>query len=459
MKFGHRLAGNIERYDDTGRGVFQDENGTFAIPFTAVGDSMTATFVRREKGMKLARLESVASAGPDRVPSLCPHAGVCGGCLWQHLSYDAQLKLKMEMINRAFERTGHEERISIAEPALEHFRHRNRMDYVVGWNGEIGLKEYGSWNRYVDLKTCLLLNEGVGEILQRVRGWMKESDLQPWDAKFYTGDVRYVVIREGKNTNQRMIIVVVKDASRITDVMKQRLISLLSATIDAPSATSVLLGEQSLITDISLSQTFETLVGDPWLEEDVNGIQYRIHPNSFFQTNTRMAGKVQEVVASHIPLDAKRILDLYCGLGFFGIFLAKNLASPINIHGVEIDTEAIELAKHNALTNGVADRCTFTAAKAEDMSWKEIPADVAILDPPRAGLHPRVLKTVIEKQPETIVYVSCNYKRLVEELKEFKNAYRIEHLTALDLFPHTPHVEVVVKLVRTNVNKNDMLKP
>ncbi len=448
MKFGHRLSGKVDRTDDRGRGMFDVDGLRVAVPFTAIGDEVTATYIQREHGVKIAKLETVTAAGPDRVAAPCPHAGICGGCLWQHLSYDAQLKMKLGMINAAFEQAGHEERVAAIEPAIEQFHHRNRMDYVVGWNGEIGLKEYGSWSRYVDLKTCLLLDDGVGEILQRVRDWMRESDLQPWDAKFHAGDVRYVVIREGKNTKQRLIVVVVKDFSRVTQEMKQRLSSAVSRL-----SSSLLLGEQSTITDLSLAQKFETLIGNPWLEEIVNGVTYRIHPNSFFQTNTKMAGVLQKTVSDFIATPDARlpthVLDLYCGLGFFGIYLARVGAIhelPLRIHGVEIDSDAVELAKHNATVNGVADRCDFTAAKSEDLSWKEIPADVVIIDPPRSGLHPKVLKTLIEKRPETIVYVSCNYKRLVEELKQFKEHYEIEHLAAIDLFPHTPHVEVVARL-------------
>ncbi|MFZ2803755.1 MAG: 23S rRNA (uracil(1939)-C(5))-methyltransferase RlmD [Patescibacteria group bacterium] len=446
MKFGHRITGTVRAYDDKGRGTFEIENqdkttSTVVIPFSAVGDELAATFIKRDSGVKVARIEEIKTPGPDRVAAPCPHAGVCGGCLWQHLGYDAQLKLKLGMINSAFEKAGHDEWIADVMPAEKQFHFRNRMDYAVGWNSEIGLKEYGSWNRYIDLTTCLLLDGDVGKILQEVRDWMKESDLQPWDAKFYTGDMRYVVVREGKHTDERLITLVVKDAARVSETQRKNIAERLS-----PFATSILLGEQSLQTDISLAQKFETLKGNPWLEEEVNGIRYRIHPNSFFQTNTDMAGKLQETVKQFIGTP-KTILDLYCGLGFFGIYLAKQ-HSNLKVSGFEIDAEAIELAKHNAATNNVGDRCNFTSGPAEDLSWKDIEADTIILDPPRSGLHPKVLKTVLEKKPQTIVYVSCNYHRLVEELKQFKELYRIEELKALDLFPHTPHVEVVTKLVR-----------
>lgn len=448
MRFGHRIQGKVNAYDDKGRGVFEltgedgekTGRGVAAIPFTAVGDEITAIFMSRDRGVKLCKLETVVAPSADRTSTPCPHAGVCGGCLWQHLKYDAQLAAKLEMINRAFGQAGHAERAASVLPCPRQFNYRNRMDFAVGWNSEIGLKEYGSWSRYVDVKTCLLLGDGAGEILQQVRGWMDESDLQPWDSKFYSGDIRYVVVREGKNTSDRLIVTVVKDAARVSDAHRQSLIARLS-----PFCTSLLIGEQNLTTDISLAQKFETLKGEPWLEEEANGLRYRIHPNSFFQTNTLMAEELQKAVLSSVS--SGTILDLYCGLGFFGIHLAKNLPD-VRVHGFEIDEPAIELAKFNAQANGVADRCGFFAGKAEDLSWKDIEADTVILDPPRSGLHPKVLKTVLEMAPPRLIYVSCNYHRLVEELKELKTAYRVESLEAFDLFPNTPHVEVVAKLVR-----------
>ena len=446
-------------------------SGKVAIQFTAKGDEVTAVFQKRDHGTKVAKIESVNVESPDRTKPPCPHAGTCGGCLWQHLKYDAQLTLKRDMINRAFEGAGHEERVGDVAPSPIQFHHRNRMDYAIGWNGEIGLKEHDSWNRYVDLQTCLLLAEGVGEILQAVREWMRANDLQPWDAKFHHGDIRYVVFRDGKNTKQRMLILVVKDATRITEEMRASLLSALDS-----HCTTLLLGEQNLITDLSYAQTFFPLKGEAHLEEVVNDIRYRIHPNSFFQTNTTMAAVLQNAVldivynalkdrlpresgdqdrtGSLVPVFtgktvgvSKHVLDLYCGLGFFGIALAKRFPE-IQVHGHELDAEAIKLAGFNAEQNGVAERTSFTAGPSEDLSWADREADLIILDPPRAGLHPKVIKTLLTKLPERMVYISCNYKRLVEELKLLKGAYRIETLQAFDLFPHSPHVEVVASLVK-----------
>ncbi|MEO5927932.1 MAG: 23S rRNA (uracil(1939)-C(5))-methyltransferase RlmD [Patescibacteria group bacterium] len=468
MKFGHRIHGEVTGYDEKGRGIFElgtpegapvaretsssgsegETKGSYnmgkgrvAIPFSAVGDDVDATFLKRDSGVKIAKIETINKPGPDRVKAPCPHAGVCGGCLWQHLDYNAQLRLKRDMINAAFEKAGHEERITEVMPSDDKLYYRNRMDYVVGWLGQIGLKEYGSWNRYLDLSTCLLLDEAVPQILEIVRVMIKEFDLEPWDAVYHTGLMRYVVIREGKNTGERMVMLVVHDAEKISAEVRAVILERLGKF-----ATSLLIGIQALPTDLSYVQSAIALKGETHFHEEVNGIRYQIAPNSFFQTNTKMAAKLQDTVMNHIA-GTKNLLDLYCGLGFFGIATAKR-HPEVNVHGFEMDAEAIELAKLNATTNGVTDRCSFVSGPAEDLSWKDIDADTIIVDPPRAGLHPRVVKTLLEKAPQTIVYVSCNFHHLVDELKELKTKYRIESVQALDLFPQTPHVEVVTKLVR-----------
>ncbi len=446
MKFGELLQGTITRIDDKGRGVFDftlTDGGIrpVAVPFTAIGDVIEARFAKRESGAWYAKLERILATSEDRVNAPCPHAGRCGGCLWQHMAYPAQLKLKQSMINRAFEGAGHIERIETIEPSGEVFYYRNRMDYAFGWKGELGLKEHGAWNRYLDLTNCLLLDEETPKILAFFQRFRETFKLNPWDAKTHEGLLRYVVIRLGKETGERMIILVVKDAAQITQPMRDFLKQGL-----AEQATTLLIGENALMSDLSYAQTFEILLGNQALTEEVNSIRYAIHPNSFFQTNTRMAAKLQTTVLDWIqPKPGMTVLDLYCGLGFFGIACAKRGAT---VFGHELDANAIELAKENATQNGVGELCTFTAGPAEDQSWKKIACDTLILDPPRAGLHPKALEAVMEMQPKTIVYVSCNFHRLVQELKTLKTAYRIDQLKALDLFPQTPHVETVVLLKR-----------
>lgn len=446
MKFGDQLQGQITSIDDKGRGVFvyplpqtPGETRTVAVPFSAPGDEIEATFVKRDQGTWIGKLETVTKPAPIRQPAPCPHAGVCGGCLWQHLDYSAQLDLKRTQINQAFERAGHTERIQEVIPSPDTLYYRNRMDYVVGWQGTIGLKEYGSWNRYLDLQTCLLLDKETPTILEEVRLWMKANALAPWDARKHTGLIRYCVIRLGRNTNERMVTLIVKDLANIDEKARQDLIRRLSSL-----TTTLYLGENPELTDLSLAKTLTLLHGNEYLSESVNGLRYLVHPNSFFQTNTVMAAKLQDKVIEYLG-EQKNILDLYCGSGFFALACAKQ---GMNVYGHELDAPAIELAKQNALANNLTEHLSFGAGPVQDLDWQTHAPNAVIIDPPRAGLHPRALKTLLEQQPQTIVYVSCNYRRLVEELKEFKTLYRVERVEALDLFPQTPHVEVVTKLVK-----------
>ncbi len=439
MKFGDRIRTTITHLDDKGCG----RGDGMVVPFTAPGDVVEATCIKRHRGINTGRLETVTTPSPDRVPTPCPHAGVCGGCLWQHLDDTAQRRLKCERINAAFAEAGHLESIETVIPSCEQLFYRNRMDYAIGWKGEVGLKEYGSWNRYVDLSTCLLLDQETPRLLATVRDLMRDLPLEPWNAKTMTGQVRYVVIRLGKKRNERMITLIVKHLGGINDQTQQEIVKRLN-----PFATSLYLGENPLTTDLSFAQTLLHLAGNEFLTEEINGLSYRILPNTFFQTNSPMAAILQTTVLDMIgDMHDTTILDLYCGVGFFGIACAKRGAT---VYGHELDAEAIALARVNAVLNGVDKRTTFGAGPVERLDDARLSADVAIVDPPRAGLHPRAIETLLRTRPKTIIYVSCNYRRLATELMAFKQSYRVDQLVALDLFPQTPHVEVLARLMRND---------
>lgn len=469
MKFGDVATGTITRFDRKGRGVFDVplQNGKmrpFLVPFTTIGDEIEASFLKRQEGCFVGKLVRIIKPGssrtrPDATTQPRNHATNNPGTLWAHINYDDQLIFKRDMINRTFEQARHDERItevipcpqtnptaqSPSGPAARCY-YRNRMDYAFGWKGELGLKEYGSWNRYLDLEECTLLSPDAPKILQVFRDFIKQlPELKPWDVKKHVGDLRYVVIREGKNTGDRIIALVVKNLSRMTDDARTWLKDHLDSF-----ANNIVLAENPSITDLSYGRTIVPLKGKEAFDEVINGTKYTIQLNSFFQTNSIMAAKLQDVVADFIKSEMRNakceMLDLYCGLGFFAIDLARRYPS-IKTVGYEIYGKMIELARANAEQNGVADRCTFETGKAEALDWKDVPADIVIVDPPRAGLPPKVIRTLLEKEPRTIIYVSCNYHRLAENLKELKKKYQVKDLKALDLFPNTPHVEVVLKLI------------
>ena len=435
MKYGQALSMKVEAFDERGRGIGTSEAKKTAAHFTIPGETIEGFFAGRKHGE--ARLErmKVVEASPDRVLPECPHAGSCGGCAWQHVAYARQLEEKRRAAEAALAAVGVP--VASIEPAVETLRYRNRMDYVFGPNGELGLKEPGRWDRPLDLSKCLLISEDGFEVVRRVRAWAATTSLKPWDNRRHQGFLRYLVIREAKGTGERLAMLVTAEGALEKE---DELIEALS-----PLCTSIVHGINPTVTDLSIAQTLRPLKGEALLRERVGGVTYRIHPNAFFQTNSRMAGVLLERVRERVLSGPHaRLLDLYCGGGFFSLALAKDVEAAL---GVELVAQAIAQAEASADENGIAN-ARYRAEAAEALSWEDERPDVVIVDPPRSGLHPKVRRTLLAKLPPRIVYVSCKLRSLADDLKELLTAYRADPAACVDLFPHTPHVETVVQLTK-----------
>ncbi len=445
MKFGEREQFSVERLDEKGHGcgpaLFPARQslepkiacGRRTIP----GETVTGRFVGKDKGRLRLDCVEIASASPDRVPEACPHAALCGGCSLQHIRYDRQAALKRERLDRIFEKAGLAVRTDRIVPAVSTLYHRNRMDYVFGPGGELGLKEAGRWDRYVDLETCLMLSKEAVEVMHRVKGWAKSTAHPPWDNRTHAGYLRYLVIREGKFTGERLAMIVTAEGPLERE---QELVRAL-----APFCTTVYHGINPLVTDLSVAKDLRLLHGLPRLHERISGMTYAIHPNAFFQTNSGMAEVLLEHVRGLVRAGPRgRLLDLYCGGGFFSIALSKDVDEAL---GIELDPSAIESAAANAEANG-AGNVRFQTEAAETLSWNAERPDVVIVDPPRSGLHSKVRRTLLRQLPPRIIYVSCGPQALAEDLKELLTAYRPDSAVAFDLFPQTMHVETVIHLIK-----------
>ncbi|MDO8598571.1 MAG: 23S rRNA (uracil(1939)-C(5))-methyltransferase RlmD, partial [bacterium] len=267
------------------------------------------------------------------------------------------------------------------------------------------------------------------------RAWMREYHVTPWNNQMHKGLDRYLVIREGKRTNERMAMVITAPGELPG---REDLITRLR-----PLATSILWGINPRITDLSIADTVHVLHGSEELHERLGSLTFSIPTNAFFQTNTAMAERLIETVrelATPEPTDL--LVDLYCGVGVFGIALARDVTRVI---GVESEPSAIPVAQRNAAANNVTN-AQFVLAKSEMWQFPIDPIDILIVDPPRAGLHPRVIQKILSLQPRRIVYVSCSPTALARDLKPILARYTCDAIRCLDLFPHTPHVETVVRL-------------
>jgi tRNA (uracil-5-)-methyltransferase len=435
MKYGERIGLTVESLDEKGRGIGRFGAREATVAGTVPGETVAARFIGRDKGRLRLDDPSVAAASPDRVDPPCPHAGTCGGCSIQHVAYGRQLSEKKRLLETIFAEAGHSFAVERIVPSPGTLHHRNRMDYAFGPKGQLGLKEAGHWDRYVDLKTCLLLSEEAVEVMRRVKTWAAETAHAPWDNRSHTGFLRYLVIREGKFTGERMATLVtaagaLEKEAELVEALK-------------PLCTTVYHGINPLVTDLSIATELRLLHGETHLHERIGGVTYRIHPNAFFQTNSGAAAGLLEHVRSLASTGPReRLLDLYCGSGLFSLALSGTFGRVL---GIELDPLGIETARLNADDNGIAN-AEFRAEPAEGLSWSEERPDVVIVDPPRSGLHPKVRRTLLEHRPPRIIYVSCGPKALATDLKELLAGYEAGPAVAFDLFPQTMHVETVIDL-------------
>lgn len=371
--------------------------------------------------------------------SSCPQKEICGSCSWSHIPYEKQLAQKLSDINGSFaikELNLRCEEI-LPSPVKEHYR--NRMDFAIDYQGKVGLKEKGKWWNVIDGHSCFLADEQIDELFVAVRDWVKTSGLSFYDRKAHTGLLRYAVIRS-TTLGQTMVNLVTSalPESETTDFVRSDII------VRPPfHPTTFIWSQNSTITDVSFGDKLETISGPGYIEEEICGHRYRISPNAFFQTNPYGAALLLKTVEEYCgDLSGKILLDLYCGSGFFSVALGNKAKELIGIEFVE---EAIHDARINATLN--ASRSTFHSSRTEDFDWTSLGADVVILDPPRGGMHDRALADILAHPPKQIVYVSCNYKNFAREMVQLQKLYRVDAMRAIDMFPHTPHVELVAKLI------------
>ncbi|MBI4052248.1 MAG: 23S rRNA (uracil(1939)-C(5))-methyltransferase RlmD [Elusimicrobia bacterium] len=366
--------------------------------------------------------------------TLCRHFGTCGGCQIQDLPYDSQLQLKqkkLQMMMAPFWK----EALPV-HPSPEIYYYRNKMEFSFGKRIEgitLGLKKKKRWDTTLDIEECHLLSAETAGLLKAVREWMAVRGLVC---------LRYLVVREGKNTDQRMVFL-----HSSQEISNQEFVQ---AVRPVYPATTILWGMNTKLADVAVADRLEVLFGSGFIEEKLGGLLFRISPTSFFQTNTKGAERLYAILRNWISeAHPELLLDLYGGCGGIS-FSAAEIVQQIVC--VESSVSAVADARFNAQRNDIHN-VEFVCAKTEDFlsspTTRHLPLATVVLDPPRAGLHPKALKSLISFGPARIVYVSCNPRALAQDLKELLECYKIDRIEALDLFPHTEHIEVLVQLKKS----------
>lgn len=440
----HEYEVYIEALSSEGSGIARVDGYTLFVPQTVKGDNVRILVVKTKSSYGYAKLLEIITPSPDRVLPPCIHFAKCGGCQLMALSYSAQLEFKKQTVKDALSRIGgidtEVDIIGMEEPE----RYRNKMIFPIDKNGDWGFYRERSHD-VVRLTDCLLGDEINRDVMNTVSEFIKKYHIPVYDEIEHKGIIRRVFIRNSKN---EVMVVISVNSDKIPH--KEELIGALRSL--SPKITGVILNINKKRTNLVLGDKNVTLWGKDRLSDTLCGLSYEISPHSFFQVNPHQTEKLYNTAIDFADIsDKDTVMDIYCGIGTISLTAAKRAKAVI---GVEIVPQAIENAGENAKRNDV-ENAEFYCSAAEDIVPDLIAngqrPDVVILDPPRKGSDEKTLSAIVSANPERIVYVSCNPATLARDAKFLtEKGYKLEKATAVDMFPHTTHVETVALLTREN---------
>jgi 23S rRNA (uracil1939-C5)-methyltransferase len=413
------------------------------------GDTVLARVTKVKRSHAEAVAVAVVVPSAKRVDAPCEHYPACGGCRFQDLAYDAQLDAKHEQVRDALRRIG-----GIAEPPVEsilpaesQFFYRNKLEYSFTATPEgpaLGFHRAGRWDEVLEIEKCWLTTDLGNDIRGAVRDWAREERLEAYDQAEHTGYLRHLVVREGRNTGQVLVQLVTGPGERFD---RDQFVEVLRRFPEVRSIHWAVNETPAEVTNLPTT----LLWGDDAIEEELCGLRFRVRPNAFLQTNTAMAERLYALAGEFAGLTGgETVYDLYCGIGTIGLTLASR---ALTVWGVEVSEESVACALENADLNGITNAAFFageTANALAELRDRAGDPDVVVVDPPRAGLSNKAVRRLGRLEAPKIVYVSCNPTTLSGNVKEFAAnwGYRLERVRAVDMFPHTPHVESVALLTR-----------
>jgi 23S rRNA (uracil1939-C5)-methyltransferase len=436
---GDVLELTIDSLAHGGNGVARHDGYVVFVAGAVPGDRVRAVVGKAKRAYAEARAIEVVDPSPDRVPPLADHPGAP----WQVLPYERQLGVKAEQVREALERIGHltDFELDPIVPAVEQWRYRNKLEYSFGTgpDGELvcGFHAPGRWDEIVPMTDCLLASERSNTVRDQVLAWCRIQGLSPWDRRDQHGLLRNLVIREGRRSGELQVRLVTSPGSIDVDSLA-----------DAVECDGLFWTQQDQLGETVQGGETTLISGTPQLRERIGGLEFLVSPEAFFQTNTEMAEQLYELAAEFAQLRGhERVFDLYCGIGTIGLTLAARAREVVGVEIVEpAVADAIENARINDIVNARFYAGDIRLAMRELVETAGRP-DVAVVDPPRAGLSQKVVRRIIEAQPSRIVYVSCNPTTLAPNAAQMVEAgYRLVRVRPVDMFPQTPHIESVALL-------------
>jgi 23S rRNA (uracil1939-C5)-methyltransferase len=414
------------------------------------GDTVRAEVTKVKRGFAEATATEVVVPSPERIEAPCTHYYEgCGGCRFQDYRYESQIAAKEAQVGDALRRIG-----GIAEPPLEpilpaeeQFHYRNKLEYSfteTARGAALGFHRAGRWDEVLEVNKCWITTDLGNAVRDAVRDWAQEEGLPPYDQEAQRGYLRHLVVREGRNTGQALVQLVTAPGDLQGD---DRLVAALREFPEVRSIHWAVNDSPAEVTNLPTN----LLWGEEAIEESILGLRFRVRPNAFLQTNTRMAERLYDLAIEYAGLTGEQtVYDLYCGIGTIGLAMASR---ALTVWGIEANEESVACAIENAGLNGVSNTAFFAGevgASIEELADRAGKPDVAIVDPPRAGLTPKALRRLARLEAPTIVYVSCNPTTLAGNVKDLVGewGYTLQRVKPVDMFPHTPHVESVALLTR-----------
>jgi len=438
----------IEDCGIDGEGIGKADGFTVFVKDAVIGDTVTAKIIKAKKNYGYGRLMEVLKPSPYRVEPKCEFARQCGGCQLQALSYDQQLVFKTNKVKGHLERIGGFTDIPM-EPIIgmdELFHYRNKAQFPVGRNkeGKIVTGFYaGRTHNIIENRDCALGVAENKEVLDRVIAHMEKYGIEPYNEATGKGLVRHVLIRYGYFTKEVMVCLILNG----NKLPKEE--QLVKSLCEIPGMTSITINVNKKHSNVILGEEIRLLWGQEYITDRIGDISYQISPLSFYQVNPMQTQKLYAKALEYADLHGQEtVWDLYCGIGTISLFLTQKAKF---VRGVEIVPAAIENAKENAKLNGL-ENTEFFVGKAEEVLPREykkngVYADVIVVDPPRKGCDETLLETMVEMNPERIVYVSCDSATLARDLKYLcERGYELRKVCPVDQFGMTVHVETVVLL-------------
>ena len=450
----------IEDIGVGGEGIGKVDGYTLFIKDAIIGDVVEAKIVKAKKNYGYARLMNIVTPSENRIEKpACPMARRCGGCQIQEMKYGAQLSFKEGKVRGNLERIGEvpaELLDKVMQPIVgmeEPFHYRNKAQFPIGTDkeGHIITGFYAGRTHSIIPNTDCTLGVAVNQkILEIILHFMENNHISAYDEEKHKGLVRHVLIRYGFKTDEIMVCLVM-NGEKLPHAEK-----LVDKLCKIPGMTSITISVNKAKTNVIMGNEIKLLWGQTYITDYIGNVKYQISPLSFYQVNPVQTEKLYGLALDYADLNGNEtVWDLYCGIGTISLFLAQNAKQ---VYGVEIVPQAIDDARNNAKINDITN-AEFYVGKAEEVlpeyyreyqeshGGETAHADVIVVDPPRKGCEESLLQTIVDMQPEKVVYVSCDSATLARDVKFLRESgYELKKITPVDQFPNTVHVETVVLL-------------